>query len=186
MTKNLFILTGAMGSGKSTLSQQLETDGLRIIHEPARQILAEQRSFSGRGVPETDPQLFTDLMLSRSIYLYNLNLGTKDPVIFDRGIPDMIAYASLFNLDLESYKRAAEVYRYNQTVFIMADWEEIYTTDDERKMTYEQAKNFGHALRDIYKECGYTLVEVPKLSVKDRADFILSKMQKLNWAETKV
>lgn len=166
-----------MGSGKSTIAEALKLKGLKVVDEPARQILTEQRLFQGNGVPESDPQLFTELMLSRSLYFYNKHQNTEKPVLFDRGVPDMIAYASLFNLDLNFVKQAAQTYRYSKFVFITADWKEIYQTDDERTMSYEQAKAFGQSLRTIYQELDYDLLEVPKIDAQERAKFILSKIE---------
>jgi len=96
---NYFVLTGAMGSGKSTILNELRTLGLPCMEEPARQILAEQRAIEGSGVPEHDPKLFIDLLLSRSIYQFKEMEHLQGPVIYDRGIPDNIAYAKLFDLD---------------------------------------------------------------------------------------
>lgn len=172
-----FILTGAMGSGKSTLCMELEKLHIPVIHEPARQILAEQRSFNGRGIPEIDPELFTNLMLSRCIHHYHQHIEVPHSILFDRGIADMLGYAELFGLDLQVYKQAAKLYPYNTTVFITPDWPEIYTTDDERKMTYPQAKAFGDRLREIYVELGYSLLEIPKASALKRSQFIASFLQ---------
>lgn len=69
MTKR-FVITGAMGSGKSTVLKLLQAEGLSVIEEPARQILAEQRSIGDEGVPEKNPKFFTQLLLSRAIYQY--------------------------------------------------------------------------------------------------------------------
>lgn len=175
--QHFFVLTGAMGSGKSTVCQYLESGSLNIVAEPARQILMEQRCFDGRGIPSHDPQLFTDLMLSRALYGYNQNRHTDGGVLFDRGVPDMIAYAELFRLDTSAFERAARVYRYNPTVFVMQDWAEIYTTDSERTMTYEQARDFGRSVRDVYRRLDYDLVEVPRVSVEDRSVFIAEQIQ---------
>jgi predicted ATPase len=40
---NFFILTGAMGAGKSTVLKELRKLKLTCVDEPARQLLAEQR-----------------------------------------------------------------------------------------------------------------------------------------------
>ncbi len=177
MKSNFFILTGAMGSGKSTIAEALKLKGFNVVDEPARQILAEQRLFQGNGTPENDMQLFTELMLSRSLYFYNKHKDSEEPVLFDRGVPDMIAYAALFNLDLNFVKEASQMYSYNKSVFITADWEEIYQTDDERTMSYEQAKAFGRSLRAIYQELDYDLIEVPKMNAQERSEFILSRIK---------
>ncbi|MBK8383687.1 MAG: AAA family ATPase [Ignavibacteria bacterium] len=83
---NYFILSGAMGSGKSTILKLLKQKGYLCIDEPARQIISEQRSIDGEGLYDKNPELFAQLMLSRSINLYKLNSEYEVKVIFDRGI----------------------------------------------------------------------------------------------------
>ena len=58
---NYFALTGAMGSGKSALIQEISKAGIRSVAEPTREILAEQRSIGSDGVPEQNPELFVSL-----------------------------------------------------------------------------------------------------------------------------
>jgi predicted ATPase len=167
-----YIITGAMGGGKSTIIEYLLKNKMACIAEPAREILSEQRSIKGDGVPEINSDLFTKLMLSRSIHNYKQNIIAKTPVIFDRGIPDMIAYADLFQLDTEIYYNASEYYKYNNTVLLLKGWEGIYATDDERKMTFEQANNFGNKVEEIYHKLGYNIIEVPKVNIEERIKFI--------------
>src|SRR5689334_11141039 len=133
ITDKFIVLTGAFGSGKSTILQYLRTLGFQGLAEAAGQILAEQSSIDGDGVPEKDPRLFVELMLSRMMGEYH-RLQTPDaPVFFDRGIPDMLGYASLFGFDYTPGQNAARLYRYNPRVFFAPAWEQIYTTDEERK-----------------------------------------------------
>src|SRR5690348_15664124 len=84
-----FVLTGAMGGGKSVIIERLIKMGLKCLPEPARQILKEQRTIFARGVPEMDAELFTQLMLSRATSFYLENLAYETITVFDRGIPDM-------------------------------------------------------------------------------------------------
>lgn len=175
MSKNI-IITGAMGSGKSTVLQLLKSQHFNVMPEPAREILAEQRSIGGSGVPEQNPKLFVELLLSRSIYQFKQSQKNNDIVIFDRGIPDIIAYAQLFGLDYPAAQRAAEQYRYASTVFILPAWKEIYVTDDERTMSFEAAKEFGNNIRKIYEEHGYTLIDVPCITPEERAAFIKARI----------
>ncbi len=175
MTRNI-IITGAMGSGKSTVLKLLKAEGFAVVEEPAREILAEQRSIEDEGVPEKNPKLFIQLLLSRAIYHYKQMQGTYDTVIFDRGIPDNIAYAQLFKLHYFPAHHAAKLYPYDTNVFIFPAWEEIYTTDDERIMSFEAAKAFGDDVQKIYKEYGYNLIEVPCISPEERARFIKERI----------
>lgn len=169
---NYFILTGAMGAGKSTILKNLRNLGITCIDEPARQILAEQRGIIGDGVPDRDPKLFTDLLLSRSIYQFKQMENHKGPVIYDRGVPDNIGYANLFDLDKKSVTNAANQYRYNKRIFFLPAWKKIYKTDDERKMTFDQALRFGDDIRKIYEDLGYSIIDVPMESPNKRAEFI--------------
>ena len=177
MTKiNFYVFSGAMGGGKSTVLSRLRDFGIHCVPEPAREILAEQRLIKAMGVPEKNADLFSMLMLSRSIHNYYENSSVEESVIFDRGIPDMIAYARLLTLDETSYRNAAKEFRYNTTVFYFPAWEEIYTTDSERKMSFEDAKAFGAVVRSIYEKFGYRILEVPRFSVEGRVQFIMDNI----------
>ena len=59
---NYFVMTGAMGAGKSAVLDALAAMDFRCIVEPARVVLKEQRQHGGMGVPEKDPALFNMLM----------------------------------------------------------------------------------------------------------------------------
>jgi len=177
--ENYFVLTGAMGSGKSAIIEQLMDMRLKCVPEPARQILQEQRAIYARGVPEIDPDLFTQLMLSRATGFYLENFAAETLTIFDRGIPDMIAYAELFGLDSKIYYNSANQYEYNHCVFWFKGWNDIYKNDDERKMDFQQAYEFGERVYEVYRELGYDVVQVPMLAVDKRAEFIYDKIQNL-------
>lgn len=176
LNTNYFILTGAMGSGKSTLIRELSSAGIACVSEPAREILAEQRSIGSDGVPEQNAELFCKLMLSRAVQTYNDRINARQVQIFDRGIPDMIAYADLFSIDVKTFYKAAELYRYNPTVFFFEGWEEIYTNDAERKIGFEGARIFGESMRFIYQKLGYQLLNVPLMSIEERKNFILERL----------
>ncbi len=175
MARNI-VITGAMGSGKSTVLALLKQKGFITVEEPARPILAEQRSIEEEGVPEKNPKLFTQLLLSRAIYQYKMMQINEGVVIFDRGVPDNIAYAEGFDLDYKPAHLASKLFRYEKNVFIFPAWEEIYATDDERKMTFLQAKAFGDNVRKIYENYGYSIIDVPCVSPEERARFIIDKL----------
>jgi predicted ATPase len=162
-----------MGAGKSTMLAALAGRGAVCVPEPARRILSAQRAIGGRGVPETDPRLFCELMLA--VAIEEFRTARAVPAIFDRGIPDLVAYARLFDLEEEVFWKAAKTYRSPGPVFLFAGWPEIYATDDERKMPVELASEFGEMTRRIYGELGYAVIGMPRGSVETRVEFLLAQ-----------
>lgn len=168
---NLYILTGAQGTGKTAILAEL-APGIRCVAEPAREILAEQRSVGGAGTPDRDPSLFMDLLLRRSIDKHEAARRWEGPTLFDRGIPDCIAYAAALGVDAVPSIVASERYRYNVEVLPLEPWEDIYGTRDERTMSFTDTVVFQATLTDVFERAGYTMVEVPRGSVEDRAGFV--------------
>lgn len=178
--ENYIILTGAMGAGKTTVINKIREKGYRCVDEPARIILKEQRETGGDGVPEKNAEYFNELMLSKMITEFENNLLSKEVIIFDRGIPDIIAYSELLETKKEMSEQAAEEFRYNKYVFMFNGREEIYTNDDERKMEFKAANNFGINVKKIYESLGYTIIDIPFVSIDERAVFILEHILKIN------
>lgn len=178
MKNNFFILTGAPGSGKSTLINALREKGYICVDEPARAIIAEQKAIDGEGLYNKDKKLFLELMLSRMVYQYQQFDRGNGPVIFDRGIPDMIGYAKLFEVDVKSAINASKIYQYNKNVLFLPSWQEIYTTDEDRIMSFEAAKNFGDLIRQAYTDCEYNIIDVPLADIDERLNFIFKMVEK--------
>ena len=167
-----FVITGAPGSGKTTILRELMELGFLGVREPAREVLAEQRAISGTGVSDKDPQLFCDLMLDRAIADYNRLGGVGEPAFYDRGIPDMVGYAELFALNTSAAMAASRSYRYHDLVFALPAWPEIYVTDGDRQMTFESSQAFGERVRQVYLDLGYSIIEVPRDLLERRTKFI--------------
>ena len=168
---HLIILTGAPGSGKTAILNALRGD-IRCYDEPARQILAEQRASGGDGTPEQNAAKFVDLLMQRSIANHADPQLHGAPVLFDRGVPDCIAYAQILGTDPMPSAQAAAIYRYHPVALVAKPWEEIYTTDEERKMSFAHTLEFQRFIELAYEICGYTLVEVPRGPIGERAAFV--------------
>ena len=58
-------------------------------------------------------------------------------------------------------------------------WKEIYETDKERKQDFEEAERTCALLEQTYRECGYEVVELPRLAPKERAEFIVKPLREV-------
>ena len=174
---NLYIISGGPGSGKSTLLKALAQHGFSCMPEAGRAIIQHQLSIGGTALPWANRSLFAELMLSWDIRSYNEALQLNSPVLFDRGIPDVLGYLRLSNLPVPAHiEQAAFSYRYQQRVFIAPPWQEIFTRDEERKQSFEEAQATFNALAAVYTELGYELLPLPLASVEERVKFVLENM----------
>jgi predicted ATPase len=170
---NFCVITGCSGGGKSTIIDGLRERGFLCVDEAGRQIVREQLRIDGDGTPWQNPAKFRELLLSRYMHLYEQVSERNKPVFFDRAIPDLAGSPGLSMP--EYYRSAARIYRYAKKVFIVPPWKEIFQNDDERKHSYEIGIEEYRALLNIYPECGYQLIEVPRRSVAERVRFILER-----------
>jgi len=116
-------------------------------------------------------------MMQKSVDDYLAHAGTEQVTFFDRGILDTITHARInhFRLSEAAYFQA-QTHRYNRKVFLAPPWQEIYSTDSERKQTFEEAMGAFRVNQEVYTEYGYELVEIPPAVVQTRADFILNSI----------
>ncbi|WP_237390374.1 AAA family ATPase [Fulvivirga sediminis] len=176
--KNFYVITGGPGVGKTTLLEELSSQGYEFIPEIARELIKEQVENGGEALPWKNKELYKEIMFERSISSFEQveeNLRTrKMPIFFDRGFLDSIGYADLIQLEIsERMNDYAKNWRYNETVFILPPWQEIYKTDSERKQDWEEAVVTFDQMRETYERYGYNIVEIPKVAVRERADFVM-------------
>ena len=166
-----FVITGGPGSGKTSLIAAL--DGIHRMPEAGRAIIQEERAAGGSALPWKDPLAFAEKMLARDIATWEAAERLEGPVIFDRGIPDVMGYLQWSGIAIpEHLARAAAGRRYNRRVFLAPPWPEIFTQDAERKQSLAEAEATCRAMREVYAGLGYELVELPLASIAERAAFV--------------
>ena len=174
MADRFFVLTGGPGSGKTTVIEALHQAGYAHTAEAGRGIIQDQMAIDGPSLPWRDPMLFAELMLSWDMRSYRAAQQTTGPVFFDRGVADLVGYCGLLGLPVPAhFRKAAETFRYNPRAFIAPPWEQIYRQDRERKQDFAEAVRTYEAIASAYADLGYALVELPKVSVEERARFVL-------------
>jgi predicted ATPase len=172
---NYVVISGCSSGGKSTLLSELAKRDYAVVAEPGRQIVKEQTIIEGDALPWTCLGKFLELALSRALFLFNSQQEAQKLIFFDRGIIDTV---QLEQPQPPHFHLAARKFKYNRFVFLVPPWKEIFVNDAERQHDFESATKEFCELLIKYKHFGYEVVLVPKISVKERADFILEILNK--------
>lgn len=171
---NRYIITGGSGSGKSSLIKELENRGYVCFPEVSRIVISEQQYKGGKLVPWKDMKGFADECLRRMKKQLQ-NQTKQQPVFYDRGIPDILAYLKSKNLPVPD--RLYDYARYyNPKVFICPPWSEIFVNDPQRPESFEESENIYFLLKNVYTKMNFTIIEVPKILIKERADFVVKEV----------
>ncbi len=168
------VITGGPATGKTSLIKALKKLGYLTFNESARTIIKKQLSLKTNKLPWDDVLGFSKLVLNEQIK--DFESANSDLVFYDRGIPDIIGY-----INHSKKKTFTNLIMSNKTnrydyVFILPHWEEIYTTDNERRETFKEAKLISKEIEHAYKISGYNPVKVPPESIHNRIKFIFNEL----------
>lgn len=177
MQKEIIVIIGGPGSGKSSIIEGLEAKGYRCYPEISREVTHQAQK---RGIEQlflTDPMLFSQMLLDGRIKQFQDAQEEPHQLVFiDRGIPDVVAYMDFIGDNFPAhFDTACRENKYTR-IFILPPWKEIYKSDSERYENFEQAQIIHTHLTKTYMNYGYELIEVPKDSVDNRIIFILDKI----------
>lgn len=164
------VITGAPGTGKTALVTELGRSFL-TVPEPARRVITEHQEATGETTLDHRPELFVERLVERSVG--DLEIAPRDEiVVFDRGLPDCVAYARSFGVDDSQAVAAASQHRYTGPVFILPPWREIFVDDEMRRATFDQTVEFHDHLISAYTDLDYEMIELPLIMVEERAAIV--------------
>lgn len=171
-----YVITGAPGTGKTSIINELTKRNFNCIYENSREVISEQIIKGGDILPWKNQIAFENTIANMRAKQY-LTSPKKSICFFDRSAVDCAAYLKSNNLKVTSeiikiIKRCT----FNSTAFYTPIWEEIYKNDNERIEKIEQAKEIEGQILYVYRRQGYRLIEIPKISVIERVNFILSRI----------
>lgn len=179
---NFYVITGGPGVGKTTLLEELKRRNYEIVPEVARELIKEQQKDNGKALPWKNKNLYKEMMFDRSISSFeeiDRTTNKKELIFFDRGFLDSICYANIIQSETSDLMKSyAESWRYNKNVFMLPPWQEIYETYNERKQDWKEAVLTFEKMSETYRNYGYEIIEIPKKSVSERADFVLGFIEK--------
>ncbi len=179
MNKEIIVIIGGPGTGKSTIIDGLIERGFCCYPEISRQVTLEAKKQGIEQLFLENPLLFSELLLEgRKNQFKNALEETHKVVFIDRGIPDVLAYMHYIGDSYPAHFDLACRENLYTKIFILPPWEEIYQSDEERYENFEQAKLIYNHLTDTYQNYGYELIEVPKDTLDNRILFILDEISK--------
>lgn len=174
LEKEIVVIIGGPGTGKTTIIDGLITKGYCCYPEISREVTMEAKKQGIEQLFLENPLLFSELLLEgRKKQFQNATSEPHNIVFLDRGIPDVLAYMHYIGDSYPAFfDHACREHIYTK-IFILPPWEEIYVSDEARYENFEQAKLIYNHLTETYKKYGYKLIEVPKGTVDERISFIL-------------
>ncbi len=177
MNKTKIVITGGPGTGKTSLINELKKRGYTCLDEVSREVILEARKEGIDQLFLTKPLLFSERLLEgRKNQFTQAENESANAIFFDRGIPDVLAYMEYANENYPNhFTKACDNHKYDH-VFVLAPWEAIFSSDNERYENFEQAEKIHSHLISTYKNCGYNLIDVPFDTIENRVNFLLKTL----------
>ena len=177
MNPKKVVIAGGPGTGKTSIIEHLKSLDFVCYDEISRQVTLQARKDGIEQLFLTEPLIFSEKLLEGRISQYeNAQLERTSAVFIDRGLPDVLAYLDFIG---DTYPQAfidtCKLHTYDY-IFVLAPWQEIFESDNERYENFEQALAIHNHLKRTYSDLGYTIIEVPTGTIQERTDFILSKL----------
>jgi len=176
------VITGAPGTGKTSIIKSIEKHGFYCYHEIIRTMTMEVKKVTDSSLLSNNPidfvndsEAFNKQLLTGRLHQFKEGSAQKGKTVFyDRGMPDVLAYMDYFNQSYDQqFIKPCQDYKYD-AILLLPPWQAIYVQDDERLETYQQSVELHDHLKDTYTFFGYDVIEVPIGPIKDRTAFILN------------
>jgi predicted ATPase len=171
------VISGCSGGGKSSLIGGLTSQGFPTVAEAGRILVRQELDTGGQALPWIDPKLFAERLADLTLDQFHSVSELYGLVFFDRCIIEPLVYSQMNEIDLsDKVRRSANDWRYENPIFIVPPWEEIYVHDEERKHSFQDAVAEYEALHKAFLDFNYEVCIIPKMTIENRINFILAKL----------
>jgi predicted ATPase len=172
-----YLITGCSGGGKSSLIDALSVAGFATVPEAVLSIVQEQLAADGAALPWLDMNSFIDRLSIAAIEQFDRADGLDEPVFFDRGFIEALAYWRLRDTDaFLALQNEIGGRRYSDPVLVVPPWPELFVSDHERRHDFSDSVAEYNAICNMLNELDYRQIEVPKSPFSDRVAFILGQL----------
>jgi predicted ATPase len=164
-----FVLTGTPGSGKTAVLRQLERNGHAVVEEAATDVIALGQAL---GIPRPwelpgFPAQILDLQRTRR---NTAEVYAESTVVFDRAPMCTLALCRYSDRPFPDDMRS-EFERYERTVFMIRNQGFVEPTA-ARRISFADSLRFERVHEEVYRELGFTLVDVRPGPVPQRVSEI--------------
>ncbi|PCI33333.1 MAG: hypothetical protein COB60_07895 [Flavobacteriaceae bacterium] len=167
------IITGAPGTGKSTLIKGLQSEGILCAEEVSRTIIQKEQLLQSDGMPWKNMQRFSTLVFQETVELFKSETQTQ---FCDRSLVDVMAYLEHANLPVFEELAAFNFHKYyHKKVFFASPWKEIYCKDPQRPQEFEFQLSLSKCIENLYKKLGFKICYLPCVTPEERILFVLNK-----------
>ncbi len=176
-----YIFTGGPGTGKTCVIKELEARGFGVIEEAATTVIAQELA-KGEKTPWSEPWFEVKVAEVMEMRQAAARQQNKNIVFLDRSPVDPITYILWYkkNLQQQAIKALDELMAsgcFKQKVFLFQDLGFCENTEIRHENLTEADQIAQQLLKD-YESLGFEVIKVPSASIKERADFILSCINK--------
>jgi predicted ATPase len=170
-----YIVTGAPGSGKTSIIQALQSRGYDVVEEAATAVIAAEQA-QGNDEPWAQPAFIDKIVSLQRQRQTQSVLSGSEVQIFDRSPVCTLALSAYLGLPVpaslsEEIERIRREAIYDRNVIFVRDIGFIEPTK-ARRITFADSVEFERVHVQTYRTLGYDLVDVPRAAVADRTDIV--------------
>lgn len=169
-------ITGAPGSGKTTLVRLLEARGWPVVEDPGRAIL-QQHLARGVEVDRAGPSYM--LLQQEVLEREKKEIASVDPaqrVFFDYGVAESLAFMKLAALPWPMHFVEAAAAVQFERVFLLSPLSLQRPYDGIRVETDAQRQQLWALIGEVYRGLGMHIIDVPDDSVEQRLSRVLAAL----------
>jgi len=160
------VLSGCSGAGKSTLIEEMARRGWATVPEPGRRIVRAANGPDDPTLPWNDIATFCHAAIRLAVADHQG--ATAKVTLFDRSLIDALTGLARAGRPVNS--TLAETHRYD-AIYLAPPWPDLFETDGERQHSFDDAVAEYEALQLSYPAYGYTVIDLPKAPLPERADW---------------
>lgn len=165
-------ITGAPGTGKTTVCKGLRETGYLVIPEASRDAIHEamQQGFSTSEIFK-HPRLLSEAILIRKLAIAQ-SLSPAEPWIWDTALGDALVFCRLANVDVSKYRPTLLSYRFRATIVLDPLNKGDLPKDAIRPQDDAERSTIHTGLLTEYETQGYTINRLPCGGIPDRMQAI--------------